>query len=459
MQKNVLEEEFSFIDWFWSIIARWRMLLVWMIVFCVLLSGYGYMKNKKEIAALQSQTAYDVSSMDADLRAKAESYNGVIDGYLRQQEFVSNSVMMNLDPNNVPMVTLEYFIDNHFEVEYPIVDKTDSVEDIKNFYKGIINSDSFYQKVIDEFGEEGSRVTCVLPRYVEETANIVFFVYGNNEDECRRLAEIVKEVVGEKEHEVDQKVVEHDMVLVSEGFSQRRDEEFLAYQQNVFLTLENMRLRVSNMRNTTEEAVVTAASKLKQAQNQIEVNTTTLKPRINKKFVLLGVIVGVFMHVMVQTLLYLFDSKLSVISDYYALCKIRSPWLIRYNNKKGIDNLISKLRYKNYPVYEASAWLPVFANMMNQEFVMSDSEQLLVSGQTCNKEFADDIRNALSDKKIQVVCENDFISNSQAMQTVLENKKIILVEQSGVAIKRKVANEVQICRENGVDIVGFIILC
>ena len=177
------EREIDLKDLLKYILLRWRVLLCGMLVGMVALSGIYLVRasQRTEItdpSALETETEteteIDISELKAALSYReleevsvaVEMYETCRANFVKEREYLKNSVRMNIDPNHVPTLNVSYNIDNHYKTIYPVIYEKDTTTDIINAYSSKLINDEILQSICDVLGEE------VELSYVEELISI-----------------------------------------------------------------------------------------------------------------------------------------------------------------------------------------------------------------------------------------------------------------------------------------------
>ena len=134
------------------ILLKWRMILVWMLIGAVVLDGVGYVRSARAVKLAQEaiktpeddeeQMLLAVSQAEEKLSTREVSeVQTAVGTYLSYQKeyqdtlaYNTNSIKMQLDPNKVPTMMLQYYIDNHYQAVYPVIEARDTTSDIFCFF-------------------------------------------------------------------------------------------------------------------------------------------------------------------------------------------------------------------------------------------------------------------------------------------------------------------------------------
>lgn len=137
------EREINLVDLFWEVCLQWRRILLFAQIFMVLVGGYSYFRSRSSSPAdsgTPDSTASTVLSEPTvpsepetigqqDIKLFEESMEKVNRYFeyakLRdaQKDYNMHSPLMQLDAAGFYLDKITYYVDNFFEVEYPLVNK------------------------------------------------------------------------------------------------------------------------------------------------------------------------------------------------------------------------------------------------------------------------------------------------------------------------------------------------
>lgn len=360
------------------IAGSWRKMLPAMIVFAALLGGLSYYKNAKGLAAAaeakqeaeekQEETLSRILEVDekeilaqSGLSEKAadevlyyaNKYYYNKKQYERQNNYLQESILMQMDPNNVWTTTLYYDLsvpetegkertsDAAFAAGYIAKISNEAVYDeIAKALGADIDSGYFAEVItgssLDRFSESGE-VTVVSTDY--EDMKIV--IRYTDRAGCEKIAGIIKEKISASNGEVTKEVGAHSLTLVGEQTEQRSDGELLNEQKNQISALGALSDNVINARTnieTSEEGVfnqlieyyevrdakkITAIKSTEAGEEAGETSSSEnardaeaeRKPQVSKKYVALGLFLGIFIIAAWEACRYFFSNTIKQRKD------------------------------------------------------------------------------------------------------------------------------------------------
>lgn len=165
---NMEESTIDLKDLLRRCLERWKLILVCMLVGAVVLNFVGVYKERT--APVEEETGSTVEETSAeeteeskpltleecrDALTKQEQaevenvfsvYCAYREQYLNYADYYNTSSYMKIDPQDVPSALLEYYVDDHYSVEYPVLAKRDTRDVIVQQYaEALTNADAQVQ--------------------------------------------------------------------------------------------------------------------------------------------------------------------------------------------------------------------------------------------------------------------------------------------------------------------------
>lgn len=351
------------------IITRgWWKMLIAMAVFAVLLGGLSYYKNAKGLAAAaqtKEQEGEETVSLTSEeeilensgLSQKAadevlyytNKYYYNKKQYERQSAYLEDSVLMQMDPNNVWTITLYYDLSVPVAGEGAMKQSEDAA--IAASYIAKVSNAELYDVIAEELGadiDSGYFAEVITGSCLDSLSDVDdVTVLSSKEDMkiqiryvdqegCEQIAQIIKDRIEESYDEVANEVGRHDITLVGEREEKKSDPELLNDQKNTISSLGNLSDNVISARTNIEtseedtfyelleyyetrdaqkESAIQSVLKQEndpgtEAEEQEQENVTEQKPRVSKKYVALGLFLGIFLIAVYEACKYFFSDTL-----------------------------------------------------------------------------------------------------------------------------------------------------
>ncbi|MBQ0014659.1 MAG: hypothetical protein KBS82_04975, partial [Oscillospiraceae bacterium] len=145
-------KEIDILDLLLAILKKWKLLIIAMLIFALLGTGFGFIKANK---AKTPTTKADLASLEAtmteeelsDVKSAATIIGEYRVMYNSQKAYNENSIYQKLDPFDIKTATLKYYVDNDYKVSYPIIDETNNLIPIIQTYISVLKKDSLYERM------------------------------------------------------------------------------------------------------------------------------------------------------------------------------------------------------------------------------------------------------------------------------------------------------------------------
>lgn len=487
MNKRQLEKEINLLDLFWAVCLKWRVILSGAIVFALLLGGGNYIKSIKEIKKLPEK----ITSSDIKLNPDSLNETNV---YLKYQEicdsqenYVNNSLLMQLDANNFYRSAISYFIDSNYTVEYPIISKTDNSVGIAQAYQTVLldkNTIETIQKKLEI--NEISKQYCIelidfennygYPTTIQNTSNYIMTisVYGQDEKSCKEIAEIIKNKIIESKGLVEEKFGLHELIFTGEENGYIANNYLLEYQNLNIDKLRTYTKTLEDLKNkltAEEKRYIDIYNKEINSNFEIETNIQNSEvsnlSAINAKMIILGFIGGGAFLFIFYVLKYIFNSSLRLEDDFERIFGIRLfGHIIAYDTKKKrffsfIDKIILDMRHfgKRYldlpeAIMMIEAELKILAKKNNMK-------KIYITGSIFGdneKKYAMKLKENLKKEGIEAIIGKSILNCGKALEELAETEYVLLFEVVDKSLYTKINETIDMSLKQGGKVIGAVVI-
>lgn len=472
--QTTYEQEVDLKDLIFAILRKWRIILTISVLFAVLLGGakgfltYRAQSNPESIS--QQEEAYQASlkQYEAELASYEREIENISDSIISQQEYMENSVLMNLSPYDVCEARGDLFIKTDYEIMpgmiYQNVNYTDS---ILQAYQYIITSASFLeglklpskieipylQELISvERGRLDSsqgEVFANSPSGISALTNLLSIrVRHANLEDAEKILNAILDQLDQVHRQIAKDIGDHSVTVLntSSGSSVNLD---LANRQNE----ETARLDALRTSLTDKETAMKEISKPNAVTSS---NAAAAKTAI--KYAVLGGVLGGFITVFFICVCFLLSDKL------YAPKELRNRFgakilgtlpVAEQASKNFIDLWINRLEGRIDKNSSDNQYELIAANIKNH---MDNIKILLVSGCAASDSIAqvtDYLREHLPN--VQVVTGGNLLQNVDAVQKLSACDSVVLVEQCNYSSYPSIELELEKICDLKKEITGFIV--
>lgn len=480
-------------------LLRWKFIVVWMLIGAIAMDGVGILKSAQEVKNVKAQiqqseeddTTEKLITINEYMqklteREISEVQTAVLSYKAYQQEYVDGlkyyqeSMKMKLDPSCVPTLRLQYIIDTHYEVTYPVMDKKDMTQDIISVFAEKIKSEAVSNAVAEALGGQ------IDAAYVQEllttsadngnTGNDTFVIniIAENRDDCEKIAEIVKSTVNENLEAVRETCGAFDIKLASEQSFETSNKDLMTAQQSAITSLNTLKSSVSNLLSGMTENQKVYYYALLDNENTIDVSVSDENGGSNEekveipeltipeiqyismKYILMGLILGVMVACGWITVKYFMSGKLRTSSDLIeglglpvigniSEDHVKLPWLF----KKPYHGMTTEEQMEMI-VSEIS--IAAEKEQMNNIFITSAAmtEQ--------SKEICKKVCERLVENGVNCSEGESILYDAQQVKKMADADGVVFVEQIDMSGVEEIAKEKEVSMRAHVRVIGCVVV-
>lgn len=488
---NTDEMTIDLMDLLRRCVMRWKFIVIWMMIGAIVMDGVGILRSVKEVKNAKAQIAQQGAEEDTTEKLAAineymqqltsrevsEVQTAVLSYKAYQQEYVDGlkyyqkSMKMKLDPSCVPTLRLQYIIDNHYEVTYPVIDKKDTTQDIISVLAEKVKSEGVSNAVAETLGDK------VPAAYVQElittsaSGNDAFIINIAAEDreECEKIAEIVKNTIDENLNAIREVCGEFDIKLASEQTFETSDQDLMSAQQSAVTSLNSLKSLINNLPYGMTDAQKTYYYALLDNDETISLNpygedeiVTEDKievPEIqyvNIKYLLMGLVLGAIVACGWITLKYMLSAKLRVTEDITETFGMNVLGNVAENGRK-----IPKLFRKPYHDVPMEKQLQVIASRIQIVAEKEKMTRIFVTGSVMTnylKETCEKLSKILESDGMVCSVGDSVLYDPMEIKRMADADGVVFVEQIDISRYDEIAEEKKISERMHMEIVGCVVV-
>lgn len=483
------EREIRVIDLLIYVAKGWRNIFIWMLIMAIVIGAVQYVKEVRAVKDYEStkqvtmeeekeQVIFTVEQLRQEMSSQEIlAVNRVVrleKEYTQLSDYVKNSLYMTMDPYNVSIAKIQYWINTDYEVNYMGITEKDRTDDLVDAYINYLE-DSQWRKEALEVAREDIEL-----QYFSEL--ISFGDYGDSfivvikypdEEKLREILPVLKETVNDYQKQIEKIYGKHELNLVNESVEVTADNDVYNIQYNrnsVLLNLENNIINYKNAFNDNQKSLYAGEILVNEEQVEAEEKAAAdaaapPTPQIRVKYVVLGAILGAFLVCMVRAMAYILSNKLKAEDNVSAYLGVTSLGLIM-EDKAFTKGVVGKV----------DAWLDSLAkrNLGNltkeQQLKMAVSNILLYcekgnmkqiylnSSINCLEEKAGELVQMLNERGITVKDGFSILQDASAMEEMSKADGVVFIEQAGKSRYEDLEREVKLCKEHEKTVIGLVVL-
>ncbi len=460
--KRAEEIEIDLADIMRKLCGRWKRIALCALACALLFGGYGWIRGKADLKAAQSAAAGELlSKEDGDALTETEK-QAVADAVQLEHElgglemYLDNSVLMQIDAYHKNRTVMLYGIHHAKRQELAAItesylsfllhggaadalkksgsrwnmDKSCLAELIYAYQK---TYSSPYQLAVEDLADE--RQTAESLFYVEIT--------GKNAAQTAQLAQDVQDVLEEYFSAVSRTAGNHQIALISEMESVTADTSLQAQQHEKKALLSSNRTSLRAMTDAFNEKQMAAymeAAGVKDSRKGQENEEILQAPALNAKYILLGLLGGIFVYCAVFSCGYLFRDTVKSSEEMKRMYTLPVYGSVYLKNETGRAQVLNRIRLacKNQGIKKLCA---------ASEFAFEEQER------ECMKSIA----KQLKDWGIDIVISENASADTAMWDMIADTGNVLLLCKIDVTTHRMIDEAMSFYMENAIAVAGVVV--
>lgn len=499
------EMEIDLRNLFLRICLEWRKFLAFMLAGAVLVGGgagiYSYWKVSQmkktaqmpvdEYEQLQIEKLAKANSKleereIVEVRTAFQTYQDAVYSYDAALKYQEDSIKMHLNPNAVPTLNVSFYVDNHYEASYPVIDKANNIDAICNAISDAIRGEETCGKISERLGwnKENKYVSELVSSW---SSNGILHVtlLASSREECEEMRDVVSEVIGEQPTNLQETFGDFDVVLLEESFdiSVNNDLQSIqasqkAYTDNVKNTYENAGSSLNPKQRKSYDVLVELFEIRDKyfVEQRDEVDELLEMPEpdyFQLRYIVVGAFAGIVLLAAWVVVKYLSSTKLHVADDMesvygvdvLAVADLRESTVgFRKSGKKKhfrqVDELLLRILGYTRALDEKGA-----SNLAGAEVAAAAKKagmkRVYVASTVCTEQCGKIQKSlcGLLGKDLEIAFNRGrILENLEELKRMVEYDGLVLVEECGESAYKDVKQVVACCRRNDVPIIGGIVI-
>ena len=462
-------------DLFCYILKHATALLIVAVIFGIVGAGFSYVKQTKEssapVASILDTTVKQPGESDeaySNRIANVERANDIMDNITVlteqveiQNEYLSNSVYMQIDPLNTATSRVQVII----TCDSNVVGGLDS---LYNAYLLDITEGDYLKSVADELGYTQGAVQELIGGYLtttglsytdsqEQMGTLNVYVLGPSVDETELIMDAVVAEIESVAKDYNSSIMSHTVSVVGCQSTVGYDSGVKKTQLDSITTLNTIQTQINNL-NSNLDNIAKTLGLTDRTDFYEPINTTTvtqdgLSVKNCIKYGLVGLVLGIVFAAGIIILIYMFGRKIVSQSQFFSLFRdidnigVGKP----LGKRTKIQFMLDRLSNDDSALPEENINKLISANYSN---LTVNSKKVLITGTV----DSDLVRESIKGLGINADVKLDMFSNPSVLQSVSEYDGIVLVEKRDVSKKKLVSEQIRLLKNSGTKIIGAIIL-
>ena len=478
------------------ILRKWRSIIVVMLIVAVAANLYSVKKSMSEAAAVSTTEEVDIEKqienakeeLTADELEQVErvysmyEYNSQL--YQENKEYLEKSVLMQLNPNEIPTVMLNY--------QFKKDQSDEELSNIFTMYENALLDEDTCTAIIQVFGEEYANTSVRELISVTDTENgqnsdiiklqkdknsgiLSIQIYAGSEEQCEQVAEIVKTRVLEYTEQLQQIFGNYTVNAISEQYYISSDSNLNMQKSDVVNVVNEVCTAIKNITSGLSEKQIGYFNLLtKDCEDQTLVkedtqetaNMTANVQYISMKYVLIGLLAGMFLAVCWYAVIYIMTQTVKDVDEMKIITNLPVFGTVLRSNENGKRNIVDRWIDSWFVHDKKSENNELLLTRISHEVAMlagqKDKKCLLIacSGNDQNvKKQADSLVEKLRKLGMNVTSTDGLVSdNTEVLKQLESADSAVFVEQLMKSERNQIREAVELCRRCRVEVLGSVIV-
>lgn len=451
---------------------------VWVIIICMLIFGCllaGY-KYKNDKAAAEASVAEEAQNLDDALALLSDAdYNSVMSYVnfnkyvVQQQEYINNSMLMQIDPYHVNIATLQYYVTTQDEnskqdviVAYlAYINNGSLAEDMKKSIKGVSVEDIKSLITCDATGPVPSNAT-----FMTGNSNVInISVFGASKEQCQEFAGIMKNCIATYGEKLNAYAPNACQVL-DESYNVQTVPALITYQSDKMNNLATWNTRIGDEGKELDDSVLSIAQQLIALEGNVEKTDTAVEEEapvkdthvsVSKKFLVLGALIGALLSVIFVALVYILDGRLKTSKELQMMYGLRSLGTVAGKKPNVFEKLANIICYQNASASKLDQTGALTLSQIKTLCANESVNELVIVGPNAVKTSLENvIIKELNAAKIKTAYVGDVLADESAIKALSKDAKVIVAENARKSLYVDVDQRIDAIKNQGVEILGYI---
>lgn len=499
------EIEINLRDFFLRIFMQWRKFFVFMLVGAVLIGGvlsirsyFGVYETEEKVQ--RSSDEYEQLLIEkltkvnseleereiAEVSSAFQIYRDALYSYDAALEYQENSIKMHLNPNAAPTLKASYYVDNHYEMSYPVIDKTNNINAICNALSDALRNEETCKKISKRLGwDKDNWYISELISSRSENGILHITILAPKQEDCEDMFDVIAEMIEKQSEEMEGTFGDFDVTLLEEHFDicvnndlQTTQTNQIYYMENAKSTYRNAGSSLGSMQKESFDLLVELFEikdnyVSEQKDDMDELMEASAHDYFQLKYVIVGALLGIVLLGVWVFLKYLLSTKMRVADDMESVYGVdvlavadvkKSTIGFSKNGKKKcfsfVDELVLRILGYTQALDEKEAGILASSEIVAIAKKMGMKKVYVVST-ACTKRCKGIQKSIykLLEKDLEIVFnEERVLECPKELERMVEYDGLVLVEECGETTYKDVKQVVTCCRKSNVPIIGGVVI-
>lgn len=458
------EMEINLLDLMFYLLKQWKTLILAVLIGALIGGGIYMVKKPAAEPSIEAVKSYEADPLVLESMDIAYQYRQL---YQSQLNYNENSILMKLDPNEVYVGELKYYISAGDDTEYvsllyqDMIDSEDILSELKSagdldcdesYVKEIVScsvnrgSDSYVNGLLEEvLGNSG---------YIAKAAVIDYKIVFMDRDSCEAMLQVLSDEVGKLDQACQEELRTYELQEIYNSVSRSVDSSIVKTKESNISALNSYLTTYKNLESafSEEDLAYYQVEYLDQEDEEDEAEEIVL-PETSENPVK-WLVIGIFLMCVVwggyYLVKYLMDKHVKTseeLQDCYGLQLLGRLEMDRVE-KKGLTGWLERAERKSRGNVDTIDYVATAIQSLNAKQVMLCVEQENAKLQ--------EAASLLLQQCPGVQVGNMVHTDSEALESAKTMDGIILLVGIGYTNQRELRRSLDVCRLQKIPMLGVV---
>lgn len=401
-------------DLLFAVLYQWKKILLAALAFAVLLGGYAAAKNVGNVPSEQAEQQYqkDLEQYQIEKAALEQNIESTEQKIRAQQEYMENSLLMQLDPYAFFEGTMQLCIATDYQIQPGMAyQNPDYTKSVLSAYQAMLGGEYLLSQIAQQTGEEQKYLAEIVTVALDGNS-VNVRIRCQDQDLAEDILEMIEQQLDQMGQKITQSVGNHTANLVTKGCNNQMDLTLVDEQQQ------------------TADRLTSLTTTLEQDYESLNALQKPSKAAASKKnlvkYAVLGAAVGVFLMAAAACVCHVVSGKVYSVRTLEARTPVRVIGRLPEKQTRGIDRWLRKLEGRIVAHDETAAQV-VCATVRNY---CGAGMRLLLTGDLDAGEIRT-LTQGLEMKDVTVTACGSLLADPAAEEELAVCDGVLLVEKCG----------------------------
>ncbi|WP_034445756.1 hypothetical protein [Butyrivibrio sp. AE2032] len=471
------ENEIDLIDLLHYLLKRWRVIVIVALIGGCLLGGYSAYKQarpekmptEEENEAALEKARDGLSDIEvAEVDSLSAMYDSYVKVYAEKELNGQKSIRLNMDPEHVHTGASTYVISDYYDNKGIYTVESQNAGNIVALYSELLTDDKTID-IIKEATGWGVDRQYVRELYSVSSAGVSLLrisTIAPTQDECRVIISVLEDRLEQVKPEV-QANAPHEIVKVNDKYFEDYSSGITDAQKAQSDTLISLKNTMRNIPDKLTSGQKTYYQELIKQHYPDEIIEKEFSVFGLIKYVLIGIVAGVFAVAMCYCVYYALRQVLRTSDDFRSMFNTRVIGTVQYDEDEGkkkflsgFDNWFDKKFDKREGILPANDAV----KMIVSDILVNAKKDGITKPMIISTSSHDAVKKAVQEvtagckKDLELAVGSSVLTDSESLNKLSEADGVIIAEKVQESRLADIARELETCKKLGVNVMGTVVV-